>query len=56
MKLSEDVSTVEDFGELELEDKSLIHEGLYEQVELIDEFIDENPEDFPMNELALISN
>ncbi len=49
------VSTVEDFDNIGFEDKAIIREALYEEIHLIDSFIDENPEDFPMKELAIVS-
>ena len=47
---------VEDFDALELKDKASIRDGLYEDTKIIDRFIDENPEDFPLKELAIVSN
>ncbi len=55
-ELFENVSNVEDFDALELKDKASIRDGLYEDTKIIDRFIDENPEDFPLKELAIASN
>lgn len=55
LELLPNVSTIEDFDEVDFEDKAIIREGLYEEIHLIDSFIDENPEDFPLKELAIVS-
>lgn len=55
LEIVPDVSTVEDFDEIDFQDKAIIREGLYEELHLIDAFIDENPQDFPMKELAIVS-
>jgi len=45
----------EDFEEISFEDKAVVREGLYENINLIDSFIDENPEDLPMKQLTIVS-
>lgn len=55
LELIPKVSTVEDFDNIAFEDKPIIREGLYEEIHLIDAFIDENPEDLPMKDLAIVS-
>lgn len=50
------ISTVEEFNNAELEDKAKIRDALYKNINLFDEFIDENPEDLPLSELAFVSN
>lgn len=52
LDLYPDVSTVQDFDDLDLQDKAVIRQGLYENIHLIDAFIDENPENIPLKELA----
>ncbi len=53
MELVPDVQTVKDFDKTDFDNRVIIRESLYEEIHLIDEFIDENPEDLPMNELAI---
>lgn len=55
LELFPNVSTVEEFEDLEMKDKAEIRDGLYAQIHLIDAFIDENPDDFPLKELTLVS-
>lgn len=56
MQLVPEIVTVDDFdNKVSFEDKAIIREALYEEIHLIDSFIDENPEDFPMKELAIVS-
>jgi len=49
------ISTFEEFKDLEIGNKAMICDGLHENIELIDNFVDENPEDFPLEELAIVS-
>lgn len=53
MELVPEVQTVKDFDKTDFDNRVLIREGFYEEIQLIDEFIDENPADLPMNELAI---
>lgn len=55
MQLVQEIADVDDFEKISFEDKAIIREALYEEIHLIDSFIDENPEDFPMKELTIVS-
>lgn len=55
MELVPEIAAVDDFEKSSFEDKAIIREALYEEIHLIDSFIDDNPEDFPMKELAIVS-
>lgn len=56
LQLVPEITSVDDFDKkVSFEDKAIIREALYEEIQLIDSFIDENPEDFPMKELAIVS-
>lgn len=56
LELLPEVSTLEEFEKIPFGDKAVIRDGLYENIHLIDSFIDENPEDFPMKELAVVAS
>jgi hypothetical protein len=56
LELLPEVSTLEDFEKISFGDKAVIRDGLYENIHLIDSFIDENLEEFPMKELAVVAS
>ncbi len=56
LELLPEVSTLEDFEKISFGDKAVIRDGLYENIHLIDSFIDENPEDLSMKELAAVAS
>ena len=49
------VSVSEDFEQVTFEEVAQVRNALYENIRLIDEFIDENPEDIPLKDLAIVS-
>lgn len=49
------VKTFEKFCDASMQEKFEVRQALFENIKLIDEFIDENPPDFPMKELAAVS-
>jgi hypothetical protein len=49
------IKSFEKYVEVSMQEKFAVRNALFENVELIDDFIDENPQDFPMKELAVIS-
>ena len=50
------IDNVEEYTKLtDLDEKSKVNEALFNHLELFDQFIDENPFDFPMTNLAIIS-
>jgi hypothetical protein len=55
LELLPDIQTMKQFEGVGFQDKSVIRDALYENINLIDSFIDENPEDLPMKDLAIVS-
>lgn len=55
LKILPDISTSKDFDKVTLEETAKVRNALYENIRLIDEFIDENPEDIPLKDLAIVS-
>lgn len=49
------VSVAEDFNEVPFKDIARVRNALYENIHLIDSFIDENPQDIPMKNLTIVS-
>jgi hypothetical protein len=49
------VKTFEAYTKIPLPEKFKVRNALYENPQLIDEFIDENPDDIPMKDLAIVS-
>jgi len=56
MKKSKDVSTLEEFMDLPLEEKVKIRNALYDNIDLIDSFIEENPFKFSTEETEIVRN
>ncbi len=56
LELLPEVSTLEGFEKIPFGDKAVIRDLLYENIHLIDSFIDENPEDLPMKELSIVAS
>lgn len=52
----EDIETLEDYKSTSFAEKFKVRNALFENINLIDEFIDENPPDFPMKELAYVAS
>lgn len=50
-----DIQTTEDYRDLSMEDKGTIRSTLYDSLELIDEYIAENPDDYDKNKLEIVS-
>lgn len=50
-----EVLTFEDYCRASMQEKFKVRNALFENIGLIDEFIDENPPDIPMRELAAVS-
>ena len=55
LEILPDVSVSEDFETITFEDVAQVRNALYENIRLIDEFIDETPEDIPLKDLAIVS-
>jgi hypothetical protein len=51
----DNVKTLKDYEKIKIEEKFKIRNALFENTQLIDDFIDENPNDIPMKELAIVS-
>ncbi len=49
------IDTLEKYIDSSLEEKFQVREALYENIHLIESFIDENPQNFPMKELTTVS-
>jgi len=49
------VKTFEKYCEVSTQEKFEVRNALFENINLIDDFIDENPQNFPMKELAVVS-
>lgn len=49
------VKTFEKYCKVSMQEKFEVRNTLFENINLMDEFIDENPHDFPMKELAIVS-
>jgi len=54
MKKSKDVSTLEEFMYLQLEEKVKIRNALCDKIDLVDSFIEENPFEFSAEELEIV--
>lgn len=50
----EGVTTVDEFMRLPLEEKTLVRNALYDHPELIDSFVEENPQNFSDDELKIV--
>ena len=50
-----DISSFAEFQNASINEKYEVHKALFQNARLFDDFIDENPRDFPMKDLALIS-
>jgi len=55
LKVLPKISSPSKFGKISLQERYEVHTAFFENIGLIDNFIDENPEDFPMKDLAVIS-
>lgn len=55
LKILPDVSTSKDLEKAPLEEIVKVREALYENINLIDSFIDQNPEDVPLKDLAIVA-
>lgn len=49
------VKNFEKYCKVSMQEKFEVRNALFENISLMDEFIDENPQDFPMKELAVVS-
>lgn len=49
------VKTFEKYCKASMQEKFEVRQRLFENIYLMDEFIDENPQDYPMKELAAVS-
>ena len=56
MKKSKDVSTLEKFMHLPVEEKAKIRNALCDKIDLIDSFIEENPFEFSAEELEIVQD
>ncbi len=50
-----EIETFEEYLKVSTEEKYKVRNALFKNVALMDDFIDENPQDFPMKELAIVS-
>jgi len=50
-----DVKTLDDYIDLSMEEKMQVREVLYENIELIDAFVEENPRQFSQDKLDIVS-
>ena len=50
-----DVKTLDDYIDLSMEEKMQVREALYENIELIDAFVEENPRQFSQDKLDIVS-
>ena len=50
-----DVKTLDDYIDLSMEEKMQVREALYENIELIDVFVEENPRQFSQDKLDIVS-
>ena len=50
-----DIKSFDEYQLTPFEEKAKVHDALFENVNLFDQFIDENPFDFPMAELTYVS-
>jgi len=55
LKVLPEVSLAAKFKKISINKRYEVHAALFKNIRLIDDFIDENPEDFPMKNLAVIS-
>lgn len=51
-----EIQTLQEFKDISFEDKYALRDILYENIHLIDSFIDENPEDLPLKDLAIVAS
>ena len=49
------IKTLEEYCKVTMQEKFEVRKAMFENVGLMDEFIDQNPHDFPMKELAAVS-
>lgn len=50
-----EVKTLDDYIDLSMEEKMQVREALYENIELIDAFVEENPRQFSQDKLEIVS-
>ena len=55
LKVLPRVKTLEKYCKASMQEKFEVRRRLFENINLIDEFINENPQDFPMKELTVVS-
>jgi hypothetical protein len=55
LKVLPKINSFEKYVKVSMQEKFEVREALFANVRLIDDFIDENPQDFPMKDLAVVS-
>lgn len=55
LRILPEIKSFEEYVKASMEEKFKVRNALFENINLMDEFIDENPQDIPMKELAAVS-
>ena len=56
LRILENIESFQDYKNASFEQKFRVRNALLENVHLIDDFIDENPQDIPLTELSIVSS
>ena len=56
LKIHPVIQSIDDYADSSTEKKVKVREALYENLEFIDSFVQENPQNFPKENLAMVSN
>jgi len=55
LKMYPKIKTIDDYDDSDKEDRVAVRDALYQDIKLIDAFIEENPENFSKSELSIVS-
>ena len=56
LKINPKIKSIDDYADCNSEEKVEVRKALFENVEIIDSFVQENPQNFPKEDLSVVSN
>lgn len=56
LKIHSEIKNVKDYANCDIEKKVIVRKALYENIDIIDSFVRENPENLSKNDLSIVSN